>query len=345
MKRSKAYYRGCLLGGAIGDALGYTVEFMTMEEILKIYGKKGIRDLICDQTTGKALISDDTQMTAFTTDGLVWADQKAKVKGIYSYIPCIFYAYQKWLYTQTGSFADKTYEFLLKGEILKWEELFARRAPGPTCLMSLSESINGKFGTIKHKINDKKGCGAVMRAAPVGLCFTKDPQKAFRIGAESGAITHGHPSGYLSAGLFAFIIAEIIQGIEIEEAVKAGLEELKKWDGHEELYTIMTKVLDIAKEEAEPYEALISLGQGWVGEEALAIAVYSAIRYKTDFKEAVCLAANHGGDSDSTAAICGNIMGAYLGSLEIPYKWIKEVELSDLMVHGADELLVAANSL
>ncbi len=344
MRRSKAYYRGCLLGGAVGDALGYTVEFLSDKEIREQYGEKGIRDPICDESTGKALISDDTQMTVFTTDGLLWADSKAKTKGIYSYIPCLFYAYQKWLYTQTGSFAEKGYEFLLKGEILKWEELYARRAPGKTCLSSLAGSINGKYGTMKNKINDSKGCGAVMRAAPIGLYFSKDPAKAFTIGCESGAITHGHPSGYLAAGLFAFIIASITGGADLKAAVLAGLEELKKHHGHEEVLALVEKAVELAEQPTDPYQSLISLGEGWVGEETIAIAVYAALKHRNDFREAVCLAANHGGDSDSTAAVCGNIMGALLGSLEIPYKWIQVIELSELIVHGADELLKASKT-
>ncbi len=344
MKKSKAYYRGCLMGGAIGDALGYNVEFSSIDEIRLAYGERGIRDLILDSTTGKALVSDDTQMTVFTVDGLIWADEKAKTKGIYSYTPCLFYSYQKWLYTQTGSFADADYEFLLKGEILGWEELYARRSPGKTCLGSLSESINAKYGTIKDKINDSKGCGAVMRAAPVGLYFAGNSKMAFKIGCESGAITHGHPSGYLPAGLLAWIIAEITQGVELEDAVLTGLEELRNWQGHEETLTIVQKAINLARDNKDPYTSLVSLGEGWVGEQAIAIAIYCALVYPQDFREAICLASNHSGDSDSTAAICGNILGAYLGSLEIPYKWIKEVELSDLLVQGADELLAAVKS-
>jgi len=345
MKKSKAYYRGCLLGGAIGDALGYPVEFMSYDEIRETYGEKGIRDLICDETTGKALVSDDTQMTIFTVDGLLWADSKVKSKGIYSYIPCLFYSYQKWLYTQTGSFADKAYEFLLQGEILKWEELFARRAPGKTCLTALSGSINGKFGTIKNRINESKGCGAVMRAAPIGLYFAKDPARAFAMGCECGAITHGHPSGFLSAGLLAWIIACIASGKELKESVESGLEELQKHHGCEEVLEKVRRALTLAEDGGDPYQGLVSIGEGWVGEEAIAIAIFAALKHSNDFREAVCLAANHGGDSDSTAAICGNIMGAHLGSLEIPYTWIRNIELSDLLVHGADELLKASKTL
>ena len=186
-----------MIGGAVGDALGYPVEFLSLDEIRETYGEKGIQEPVCEEATGKALVSDDTQTLAFTMDGLLWADRKAKEKGIYAYTPCIFYAYQKWLYTQTGHFAEKSYEFLLQGEILKWEELFARRTPGESILQALAGSINGKYGTMRNPINNSKGYNTVARVAPVGLYFYEDPRKAFKIGCESAAITHGHPTAFL----------------------------------------------------------------------------------------------------------------------------------------------------
>jgi len=72
----------------------------------------------------------------------------------------------------------------------------------------------------------------------------------------------------------------------------------------------------------------------------LAIAVYCALKYEDDFEKAVRMAVNHSGDSDSTGAICGNILGAYHGLEGIPEKWIKNVELADLLSELADRLLV-----
>lgn len=351
MKNSKAYFRGCLLGGAIGDALGYPVELFTRKEIIEEYGEHGAKQLLLDESSGKALISDDTQMTTFTVDGLLWADDRAKERGIYGYTPCIFYAYQKWLYTQTGNFADKNYEFLLRGEVLGWEELYTQRGPGKTSIPTLAGCINGKYGTITNRINSSKGSGAVMRAAPIGMYFYDDSRMAFKIGCESGAITHGHSSGYLPAGFLAYVIAEIISGANLESAVAGGLEELAQYEGYQETYDAVSRAVSLAgsqdqslgrsDQEVSDLIDIEAIGQGWVGCEALALAVYCAMRYPKDFKSAMYLAVNHDGNSDTVAAICGNILGAYLGSLEIPFKWILEVELADLMVHGADKMLAA----
>ena len=341
MKDSKAYFRGCLLGGAIGDALGYPVEFLTIEEIKKVYGPEGIRTLQINEASGKALISDDTQMAVFTVDGLVWADNKAKTKGNYAYIPCIFYSYQKWYYTQTGHFADKKYEFLIDGEVFHWEELFARRTPGESILEALAGSINGKFGTMKNPINNAKGYGAVVRSAPVGMYFWKDPKKAFQIGCETAALTHGHHDAFLSAGFLACLMAYIFQGNSLADAIKEALTVLKHNKYSETVYAILQKAVQMAEEKVKPEEAVLQLGDGWTAEEALAGALYCALKHCDDFEGAICLAANQNGNSNGVAAICGSILGGYLGSLEIPYLWIRNVELSDLMVHGADKLLEA----
>ena len=62
-------FKGCLIGGASGDALGYTVEFLENEQIRSLYGEKGIIEYTL--TDNAALVSDDNQMTLFTANGLL----------------------------------------------------------------------------------------------------------------------------------------------------------------------------------------------------------------------------------------------------------------------------------
>lgn len=321
MKLNKANYRGCLLGGATGDALGYDV-----------------------RESGKNLISDNTQLTSFTVDGLAWADDRAVNKGVYAYIPCLFYSYQKWYYTQTGNLADKSYEFILKGEILNWDELFARRGKGTTSMNSLGGSIQNKFGTIKNRINSNKGCGSVMRAAPIGLYFCRNEVSAFSIGCESAALTHGHTDAILSTGFFAFLISGIIQGGEIKDVAMEGLAQMKKSAGHETCYEKIKKAILLSNDNMKTNEAMREIGEGRVAEEAIALALYLAIKYKNDFEGAIVAASRYNEKDDSISAICGNIMGTYLGDYEIPYKWIQNVELSELMIYGADKILDKVNN-
>jgi ADP-ribosylglycohydrolase len=79
------------------------------------------------------------------------------------------------------------------------------------------------------------------------------------------------------------------------------------------------------------------LGGGWVGEQALAIAVCCALTAE-DFAEGVLRAVNHSGDSDSTGAICGNLLGAQLGEEAIPAAWLAELELREAIARLADDL-------
>lgn len=329
MKKSREHFRGCLVGGAVGDALGWPVEFLRLEEIKKNYGPDGITELDIG-ITSKAEITDDTQMTLFTAEGLLRAATRSSEKGICHLPSVVFNAYQRWLATQ--GYQAKCVQ--LDGWLIGVSELHQVRGPGNTCLSALQ---SGRMGNMCAPINNSKGCGGVMRSAPVGLFCRTDT--AFKNACECAALTHGHPSGYLSAGVLAHIISSIIEGMEIEDAVFASLSELTKYTGHEECRNIIQKAVELSQDNTGPQEALAILGEGWVGQEAIAIAVYFALKYKTSFRKALCLAVNHNGDSDSTGAMTGNILGAYLGISAIPNNWVQVAELADVIFEIADDLL------
>lgn len=346
MKRKQEIFRGCLVGGAIGDALGYPVEFMKLAEINDRYGEKGITELALSKDTKKALISDDTQMTLFTADGMIWAYLRCSERGIGSYAGSGTYqSYLRWLYTQTGNITEKFWidkqphekeQYIIKYDksILEYKELFSRRSPGNSCLTALA---SGKMGSMTEPVNNSKGCGGVMRIAPVGLFLHNEPEIAFRIGCEIAALTHGHPTGYLSAGALAAIIAELVNGKTIIDSISTTIRILKTYEAHEETLQAINNACELAFSNEEVPCAIKSLGEGWVAEEALAIALYSALK-TPDIREGLILAVNHDGDSDSTGSICGNIMGAAYGINAIPENWIRNIELKELIIDLSDKL-------
>ena len=334
MKRNVDHFRGCMLGGAIGDALGAPVEFFKLGEIKKRFGSEGIADLILSNA-GKAEITDDTQMTMFTAEGILNYRTQFEEKGICNLPTMVFNSYQRWLYTQERRLGNGVSDEVKDGWLLKIPELYNWRSPGNTCMSAL---MAGKAGTVNEPINNSKGCGGVMRVAPIGLFFPRE--QAFQAACECAALTHGHPSGYLSAGVLAYITACIIEGMEVGEAVDAALIELQKYKGHEECTNIIKKAIELATSDENPIIAIKQLGEGWVGDEAIAISIYSALKYSSDFKKALCVAVNHDGDSDSTGAITGNMLGAYLGVEEMPKGWIEKVELEDVLVKIADDLII-----
>ncbi len=335
---------GCLLGGALGDALGYPVEFMSADEIEKNYGRHGITSPKVDKTTGLYLISDDTQMTLFTAEGILWADGLGGKNEISSYTSYVFCAYQRWLYTQEKMIASREYSHILDksspfpSRLLREQALFSRRAPGNTCLDALIQAKDYNYGKFTNKINDSKGCGGVMRVAPAGLYFHRDSERAFRMAAEFAAITHTHHTGYLSAGALGAMIAELVNGADLNEAVDVAMYILKGYDGCMETYRALDHARTLDAGDVPPVEAVMRLGQGWVAEEALAIAVYCSLCHSEKPENALRLAVNHGGDSDSTGSICGNIIGAYKGAAALPTKWFRRLELGEVIEETADAL-------
>jgi len=346
--------RGSMFGGAVGDALGYAVEFMSEESIFGKYGKNGITEFELDKATGKALISDDTQMSLFTADGILIGNTRGCMRGIegdpHGYV-CMCYA--DWLKTQLSSFneVNKYERFSEQGGrswLLDVPELFAKRAPGNTCLSALQTD---KPGSVSEPINDSKGCGGIMRVAPIALMygrhdiFSGDIAMLDREGAGIAALTHGHSLGYMPAAVLTHILSRIISGypevtlknIVIEARDK--IAEIYASDNHlNELITIINRAIEYSENNEPDLENIHRLGEGWVAEETLAIAIYCSLKYEKDFSKAVITAVNHKGDSDSTGAVTGNIVGLITGYEKIDDKWKQNLELSDVILEMADDL-------
>jgi len=135
------------------------------------------------------------------------------------------------------------------------------------------------------------------------------------------------------------LIASIIEGQDIQMAVANTLTELQNHDNHEECTHFLELAFKLSKSDLPDIDAISQLGEGWVGEEALGISVFCALRYQDDFDKALIAAVNHNGDSDSTGAITGNILGSYLGLNKIPANWVENVELNEVLIQVADDLL------
>lgn len=332
-------FKGCLVGGAVGDALGYSVEFQSIYEIQERYGLKGIREYELESSVAK--ISDDTQMGLFTATALLVGTTNIIAEDkMSSYRSFIRDSYKDWLKTQTQTFP-------IQGEKFSWllneKRLFVQRSPGRTCISALSKGGDGLIG---NPINNSKGCGGVMRVAPIGLYFSgKDinVEDVDYLGAESAALTHGHELGYISAAALTHIIFLLSQdeNITILEAVNSAmlsLEKMFKSTHQKRLNSLITKAINLSNQNIDDINAISILGEGWVAEETLAIAIYSAIKYEDDFEKAIIASVNHSGDSDSTGSVTGNIVGTYLGYDKIPSKYLENLELKDLILEVATDL-------
>lgn len=327
--------RGSLIGGAAGDALGYAVEFITLSDIISRYGSSGITEY--KLTGGKALISDDTQMTLFTANGLLYAHTRGCLRGILGPMEnYICDAYWNWYAMQRGMPID---EWLKVAWLCDVPELAKNRAPGTTCMSALGSR---QIGTPKKPINNSKGCGGVMRVAPIGLFGVYDADKTFSCACAAAAITHGNPLGWLPAGLLARVINRIVfDGVDLTEVLHESINHmLMNYPGEDSrhLAELLYRAIQLTSNDRADADNIKSLGEGWVGDEALAIAAYSALKYQNSFDKALICAVNHSGDSDSTGAITGNIVGAICGYESMSPKWKTDLELHNVILEIADDL-------
>ncbi|GIH94643.1 ADP-ribosylglycohydrolase family protein [Planobispora siamensis] len=347
--------RGCLLGGAVGDALGNPVEFMSMGQIRSRFGPAGLTEMV------ETEITDDTQMTLFTAEGLI----RARLHGGDAVIG-IREAYLRWLDTQahrgpySGSAGFRT------GWLRTQKWLYARRAPGNACLSGLGSGIvpPPPGSPLDHgPVNShSKGCGTVMRSAPFGLLPEAwEPGSAagngdgtapaagslddpVTLAVTASRITHGHPTAAISSGALACLIGRLVQGDPLPRAVAMAEGWLSAFDGqsaeHRETGLALRAARRLAGKGDPTPERVESLGGAWVAEEALAIAVYCAL-VEPDPRRALLLAVNHSGDADSTGAICGNIIGAAYGEDAVPADWARAVEGRETILQVADDFTAA----
>jgi ADP-ribosylglycohydrolase len=347
---------GCLLGGALGDSLGYAVEFESIDAIRRRFGAAGLRDF--SALDGGTHFSDDTQMTLYTVDGIVEALEWANSGVGADANACVWLAYLRWLETQ-GVPAPESAPRPQPRWIDAQEVLRHRRDPGNACLSGLA---TGEMGTSFRQVNpDSKGCGTVMRSAPFGLVPHIPAESVYKLSSDAASLTHGHPSARQSAGVFSLLIHGLIQGGSVPEAAQAALAHvLADPEAAPELHERLEAAIRLAGQTGpgtvlSPEELVRELGEGWVAEEALAVGLYAVLATGipsegvgapdpvAHFKTAIAVAINHSGDSDSTGSIAGNILGAYYGTACLPADWLEALEAPEV-IRGMAGQLVAVTS-
>ena len=291
--------RGSLLAGAAGDALGYQIEFT-----------RNVRERqVTDFLSGKGRISDDTQMTLFTANALLYR-VAAKERGkLISEEQAIYLSYLDWLETQNG----KRSEFTVS-RIKSCPELHKLRHPGNTCLTALGSGI----------------CGT---AAFCGL-----------LSAKAGAVTHGHELGNIPCMLEGILLNILVnENLTFKQSLNKALSVFRKESvifsrRNVKYFLEMTdKAIAFAEKNITDHEAIKEIGEGWVAEEAFCIALYACLKYSDNLTDALIASVNHDGDSDSTGAVTGNILGAYLGEKAISEHFLN-VELREHIMELCDDL-------
>lgn len=302
-------YEGCIVGLAVGDALGFPTEFMGLKEIRARWGDAGVTDF---ETCGRhraGAYSDDTQMSLAVARALLTAGDRPL----------------------EGLMAEMGTEFVT------WAESpDNNRAPGGTCMRACRLLASGAAWREAGR-NDSKGCGTAMRSAPVGLYFHGDWPRLVEVASASSLITHGHPCATAGSVATAGLVSMALDGMEPADMVDSLCDLVAAIS--EEFVAAIRQVPGLLAH--PPDEALRELGHGRVAEEAVADALYCFLRTPDDFAATVLAGANSDGDSDSIACIAGAISGAYNGANAIPMHWREQVENAAGLRAVAAQLLAA----
>jgi ADP-ribosylglycohydrolase len=291
---SRDQFLGCLLGIAIGDALGFPVERFSLAQIHGHYGPEGVRDFVSGGRYPAGTYSDDTQLSLATARALLQAGE------------CT---------------VDQIAEALAIEYLAWYRSPESARGPGRTTLAACANLARGVHW-LESGIRESKGCGAAMRVAPIGLYFHGDREKLIAAARTASVITHAHPTGVGAAVLNAYAVACLLEGV----APDGLLHELLPMasSASAELAAALFIVQSYGR--LEPAAAFSQIGETSSAEEVFASALFCFLRSPGDFRATVLAAANSNGDSDSIAAMAGGLSGAYNGVQGIPEQWVQAVE-------------------
>ncbi len=293
--------RAVIYGLALGDALGYPIEFLRMDKIKAIYGPQGIVE-----PPDPATYSDETQTSLVVAQTLI----------------------------ATGSAGLDLLMAELSQRLVNWSNSDENtRAPGHTLIESIR---NLEAGTAWHEAGSEAlGNGSTIRMAPIGYFFQRQPEELRKVASAVGKATHTHVVAETTAIAAAYLVKLALDGAPLDQFVDLTLRFVGK--APPEITTALHTVLDRLTWSDE-VAALNSLGGGWLAHEAISMALFCVLRYPESYREAVQLAANIPGDSDSVASITGGLSGALVGMDGIPTEWIARLEKQSFLEEIADDL-------
>lgn len=315
---------GCLLGGAIGDAVGRLT-------------RTGV-DVPTQPTPGSLQVGGATQLSLFTAEGMLRMLVRFNAKGIGPAWDVVKHAYDRWLFTQQYD-GDAA---LLRdrwgwgagsgwpdGWLVREHSLHVRRSTMATTVRALRQVEASQLGDdrrVHPRPNTSKGSGALVRAAPAGLIVRED--FAIEMGVRFAGYTHGHPEAFLSAGLQSRLVAALLAGRRPDETLSEIRGDLIGWPGATQLQNYLD-----AMGVADP-NATASLTAG----RALVLGARSALGGGAAL-EAVLEAARKGGTA--AAVVAGQLIGVMQGSTAWPDPWPRSTDVSPVIAELAQAVSVA----
>lgn len=271
-------------------------------------------------------------MSLYTLEG-IYNDKLDPVNSIYQ-------CYLDWGWTQLYSINNNI--SILHPDVSKLARLSIMRqahAPGRTCMDAL---MFGEMGTFSSRINNSKGNGGVMRLAPLAVYYALNSDlsehQIAMLGVDVSCITHGHNLSIIASYHFVYLLACFArtENVVLEEWVIISLNEtvnqFSDFPETLEYKSLIEKSILLANEDLiNDRYAISQIGEDWVAEETLAIALYCSIKYRNNPQNALLSSVNHKGDSDSTGILTGNILGILLKNTDSYLPILKRIDLYDVI--------------
>ena len=336
----QASYRGCLLGLAVGDAMGYTVDSRSWQEIREDYGPNGL--LGYDLVNGYADVTSYTQLAAFTCNGLLFGLTRGQMQGTMApFVNYIALSSREWAQSQRSwNRPVKSYCWLMQ------QNEMCRRHCMDTRMLDTLERNN--LGSPEESKNNFAQPGSLTTAVGVGLFFHRHRirlSEINRLGAEAVALTHGSPSAFLTGAMVAHIITCILRKPDapLKAVVMHAMRDIREEFGHQysQAYDICNQLRNAmtyaTAKNLKPSDVMEKLKCSTCA-EVLAGAVYACMVSEGDFDRAMIVAVNHSGRSAAVGALAGAMLGAKYGEKTLPEFYMECLEPAQILRELADDL-------
>ncbi|MCP2260837.1 ADP-ribosylglycohydrolase [Streptoalloteichus tenebrarius] len=347
LHENRARILGMMLGGAMGDAIGRSVAATSFEETQE--------RLAAGSDTSTLQISENTQLTLFTAEGLIRAHTRLRHSGEDDAVGAIHHAFQRWLHTQGVPWDDaRTTDTpnTPDGWLVTERRLFARRSATTTVMAACHQaSALEHLGQRKEPVNEARDAGALTHAAPLALFWEKrvGEQPSWReagtrhadLVARVASLTHGHPDGYLPAVVMALTARNLFAGEPRLRAFATTIGHIRKRMGSENTVRTLGATAELmrATEHRDPTrQELEDVADPRLAPGVLAVALCSANVRSRSFESAMRMATDHSGDIVATATVTGQLMGLEHGPAIVPASWWQALELRDVVERMALDL-------
>ncbi len=324
MGKDTSKYMGCLLGMAVGDAMGYTVDDISWDEIQSNYGPNGL--LGYDLQEEFAQVTSYTQIAAFVANGLLMGVTRGRQE---VYIRYIGLAMREWAKRQHfPRDPERAWCWVAQKPSLR-----RRHCRDPWMLDAFRFE---RLGTLQKPVNKADSPGAITAAVAVALFYDPRRMEVSQIGeltAQAIAMTHGNPEAFLSGVVLAYALAGILQEPEVPlkeqflQAVAATEQQFRdRFPQADAVAAAVRVAIALAESDLRQHKNSMEEFGCDTASECLKAAVYAVLLCPVDFDEAMIMAVNHSGRSAAVGAITGAIIGARLGDGALPDFYLESLE-------------------